>query len=451
MRHSEPAELAGLPSDMSSERYVIQASLRFERRTREYMALLEPEHFFLEAHRRIWATMRGLYESEAPVNATSLIAALEAAKATADVGGLGFLADLMGESVPDAGTAEHWGMPILETYGRRRMILRCNEAMIRLGDRAESPALIAQEIEDEARICAMLGAPSTGFADFAAAIAECGGFDKFLSRGGSDGREIAYPWQTMNALTNGGMRAGQMIVIAGPSGRGKTALALNIAFHAGRCGLGVPLIFSLEMDKHEINGRLLSLASGVDSFRFRNPSAEEMQRIRTGRQVLTDNPIMIDDEDSTTIGAIRTKAKKIAGQRQISMILVDYIQLVESNREKGELREQEIARTSRGLKNLGKKLKCPVVALSQINEDAGAGTREPELRDLRESRSIGHNANLVAFLHFKRRYDLASGIPTGDLDLILRKQRGGPEGRVALTFHAPTGRFYETETMNYDG
>lgn len=417
------------------------SALQHEGMLRQLVGVLSVEHFSSERHRVVWRAIRDLYESDDPVNFLALLTALSKTPGQIEsAGGFGYVADYKDSSVPDV-NASIWYKPILETYARRRLIVKCNETMIRLGNSQDSQSLISQELEDEARNCAMIGEPTSGFANLADCIREAGGMDKFLVRG--SGESVPYPWESMNRMTRGGMRPGQVIVIAGPSGQGKTTLALNMAFCAAVSGYGSPVVFSLEMDKFEINVKLLSLASGVDSYRFDRLEPEERKPIAEGRRILTEHEILVDDADSVTVSAIRSTTKKLMATQKVSMVLIDYIQLVEGKSSLKEIREQEIARIMRGIKRMAAQLKVPVVALSQILEDSGAGTREPELKDLRESRSIGHTANLVAFLHFTRRYDMAAGIPTGELDLLIRKQRGGPEGRFKLNFHAPTGRFYE--------
>ncbi len=427
-----------LPSDENAERYVIATSLQFDHRMREFMALLEPDHFSLERNRVVWRTMRQLWEAEKPVTAESAILELDRHPDMEEA--ISTVVDCrIGECMPDV-RIEHWAKPILETWARRRLMLKCNEVMLRLSDRLEPPETICQELEEEARACASVGDTSMGFATFADVVREAGGFDAFLARSATNA--VAYPWQRLNELANGGMRGGQVIVVAGRSGRGKTALALNIALSAAMSGNGVPLVFSLEMQRPDIKTRLLALASMVDSYHFQRADAEERTKLRRGRQLLEENIVATDDEDCVTVPSMRAKVQKYMSAHKVSLVLVDYIQLVESKRAaSGEIREQEIARVMRGLKRMAMQLKVPVVALSQLKDVPG--DRVPEGDDLRESRSIFHTANQLLLLHFTRHYDMAAGMPTGELDLILAKQSNGPTGKVPLTFHAPTGRFYE--------
>lgn len=426
-----------LPSEPDAERWAIATCLQWENRLKEYAGLLAVEHFSTEQHRIIWGAIKELYDSEEKVDAHAVAFQLSRTPGLIEIAGFSYLTELHYDAQADH-RAEFWAKPILNTYARRRLMLKCNEVLIRLSGRQESLAEISQEIEEEARICSVLSDPSDGFSSFADTVRECGGLDAFLSR--SKGDAVPFPWSRLNQMTNGGMRPGQVIVIAGQSGKGKTALALNIVNRAAHSGYGAALVFSLEMGKEEIHARLLSLTSRVDSYHFPRLHESERPMIRFGAGQLQEFSVMVDDDDdSVTVSSIRAKVKKFMSLETVSVVMIDYVQLIETKRVAGENREQEIAKIMRGLKRMARQLKLPLIVLSQINDTEG----RPEMKNLRESRSIGHTANLVIFLHFTRKYDMAAGIPTGDLDLIIGKQRSGPEGDFPLTFHAPTGRFYE--------
>lgn len=443
---NQPEQFDGLsrelPSDVESERMLIGTAIGFEGRLRESIILVRPEHMALESHKIIWRWACEGFDSGDPVSfdhMTSYFWSGPGKKHIDAIGGLSYLSEFCHK--PDIST-EPWARRIIDTYARRRMILNLNDALLRTYDRDESVAEIGHSVEEECRASVALTESSSGFKDFEDMVRECGGIGAFLSRGKGD--SISYPWPTLNRMTNGGMRPRQLITIAGQSGKGKTALLLNIMLRASQMGRGIPLLFSLEMDKEEIGGRMLALASGVDSFHFDRLSDEERDLIRSGRQRLADFPYLVDDEDAASMAQIYSRTKQISAQREVSMVAIDTIQLVEGRKGIRENREQELATISRQMKRMAMKLGLPVIDLSQVN-DLEYG-KEPELKNLRESRAIGHNSNLVMFLHYTKPYNVAAGIPTGELDLIVAKQRGGPEGRLRLEFHAPTGGFFELET-----
>jgi replicative DNA helicase len=250
----------------------------------------------------------------------------------------------------------------------------------------------------------------------------------------------------MNRLTAGGMRAGNLIVIAGPPGGGKTAMALNIAHHAAGRGHGVA-IFSLEMDREEITDRMIAIETHIDGRVLRRRlDTEQRDRIRSGVSKLIEVSFFIHDDTSPSIKSVKADLKRLMAKQQIGLLIVDYIQLVEAAVRKYGNRAEEVGTITRSLKRIAKEFNIPVIALSQLNRGTEKEKREPQLYDLRESGSIEQDASLVAMIHFTRPYDTAAGVETGDVNLLIRKQRAGPQGAVGLIFHAPSGRFYEPET-----
>lgn len=436
-------ELA-LPSDQTSERFLLQTAIQWDGRLREAIVKIKAEHFALMAHRQIWLSVAAMFDKGVEVSRQTVLAYFTESSPNdlKSIGGIGYLSEFM-EPVPDV-SVETFVSNILDTFARRQLMFKCNEALSRLQRRDESLVEIAAEIEEQSRVSVSIIQESSGFKNFEDMIIECGGLQAFLSRGKGD--SISYPWPSLTRMTNGGIRPGQLIILAGPSGKGKTTMALNIVFRAAYSGAGVPLIFSLEMSKEEIGSKLLSLSSGVDSFHFDKLTEYERDLVRTGRGILQDNEYMVDDEDAASMAAIRSKVKSVIAKRPVSLVVIDTVQLVEGRHGIRENREQEIAAITRSMKRMAMKLNVPILAISQLNETESG--KEPELKNLRDSRTIGHNANIVMFLHFTRQYDMRAGIPTGELDLIIAKHRGGPEGRLALDFHAPTGRFYEKDGVN---
>lgn len=434
-----------LPSDLEAERSVLGIAMEYEVRLREAITRIRAEHFTTEAHRIIWTRICEMFDAGEVVSSQILVtyfATGPGEKQRESIGGFSYIVDLAFLS-PDV-SVEPWVRRILDTYARRQLMLRCNEAMIRLSNRQESLIEIAQSVEEECRSSVNVAEASSGFKNFEDMIRECGGLQAFLSRGRGD--SVSYPWPTLTQMTNGGMKPGQLITIAGQSGKGKTALVLNIMLRSAQMGHGTPLLFSLEMPKDEIGGRMLALISGVDTFHFTRLTDDQRDAIREGRRILAESEYLVDDEDSTSMTQIYSRTKNEIARRKVSVVVIDTIQLVEGRRGVRENREQEVATITRQMKRMAMKLAVPVIGLSQTN-DLNPG-EEPELKNLRESRAIGHNSNLVMFLHYTRPYDVKAGIHTGELDLIIAKQRGGPEGRVRLEFHAPTGAFYERDGAN---
>jgi replicative DNA helicase len=223
---------------------------------------------------------------------------------------------------------------------------------------------------------------------------------------------------------------------------GKTALAMNIARNAA-VNREIPVaIFSLEMSKEQLAMRLLSTESRIDFNRIRNGHIrkEEWPALIQAAGVLSDAPILIDDTASLNPLEMRAKARRLKADRNIGMVVVDYLQLM-TGKGRAERRDLEISEISRSLKAMAKELNIPVVALSQLSRAVeNREDKRPILADLRESGAIEQDADVVAFI-FRREFYNPDTEDKGVAEVIIGKQRNGPTGTVRLTFLREYTRF----------
>jgi replicative DNA helicase len=241
---------------------------------------------------------------------------------------------------------------------------------------------------------------------------------------------------SLNGLTRG-LQAGSLNILAARTSRGKTAFALNVAHHvAVRTGHAV-VVFSQEMNKQEINDRLICLAGGI-GFADLNDH-QDTDRVRNAFNAAAALPIHIRDT-AATVPAIHAKVRRLMTRRKVALVIIDYLQLL-TPAGRFENRTQEVSAMSRELKLIAQDLGIPFLVLSQLKRFEGS--REPDLSDLRESGSIEQDANTVMFLHTDREFvDMDTNAPA-PMRLILAKQRSGPVGRVEVSFERRTGRFTE--------
>ena len=238
---------------------------------------------------------------------------------------------------------------------------------------------------------------------------------------------------------------------------GKTTLAENLAYNVATRngdGRGV-LFFSMEMSKEELIERMVSTESGVDNWRIRtgNLSDEDFARIGDAMAEMNEAPLYIDDTSSMTVLEVRNKARRAMHDHTISMVVIDYLQLIRgTDRYKGN-RVQEVTEISRGLKTLARELEIPVIALAQLNR--GVTDRDdprPVLSDLRESGSIEQDADLVMLLHrpdYYRQND-DDYEPTNLTELIIAKHRHGEVGKINLYFHPKLLKFLSLDKEHTD-
>jgi replicative DNA helicase len=243
-----------------------------------------------------------------------------------------------------------------------------------------------------------------------------------------------------------GFQPGDLVVVAGRPSMGKTALALNFAQHAAIEQDVSVAIFSLEMSKESLVQRLLCAEGRVDSGRLRRGRLQddEYARLATAAGHLNTAPIWIDDSPAITALEVRAKARRLAAETNLGMLVVDYLQLMAGPRNV-ENRQQEISAISRSLKAVAKELNIPVIALSQLSRGPEQRTdKRPLLADLRESGAIEQDADVVMFVYREEAYrkdgdmlDDKGESLEGRAELIVGKQRNGPTGTVQLYFHKP--------------
>lgn len=244
-----------------------------------------------------------------------------------------------------------------------------------------------------------------------------------------------------------GLHKGQMIVLAARPSMGKTSLGMNIAEHVAlpRRGEGKgTLVFSLEMPADQLAMRMMCGRAQVSMRRVRDRmiSSEQQRELMRATKELHGAPIWVDDSSGLNILQMRAKARRIKKQHDVSLIVVDYLQLINGTDARVP-REQQISEISRGIKAMAKELDVPVLVLSQLNRSSEKENRQPRISDLRESGSIEQDADVVFLLASRQNTEEASSIPQAsrERELIVAKQRNGPTGSLPLTFIPEFTRF----------
>jgi replicative DNA helicase len=218
---------------------------------------------------------------------------------------------------------------------------------------------------------------------------------------------------------------------------GKTSLVLGMALNITLKEKLPVALFSLEMSKHQVGQRLMSAQSRIDLQRFRDGNIKEDEWTKLGRAVekLAECKLYVDDTAFLTVMDLRSRARMMASTYGIKMIIVDYLQLMQSTSNYRGNKVQEITEISQNLKSIAKELNIPVIAVSQLSREVEKReSKRPQLADLRESGSIEQDADLVAFVYRDEYYDENSN-KKGEADLIIAKHRNGPTGKVKLQFN----------------
>lgn len=238
----------------------------------------------------------------------------------------------------------------------------------------------------------------------------------------------------LNKLTNG-LQKSELILLAARPAMGKTALALNIAQHAAEDGKIVAL-FSLEMSKAQLGARLVSSLSGVAATKINSGTMtdEEYRAMLNAVDLIGNSRLFVDDTGALTVAGLRMKAKRFKQEHGLDLIVVDYLQLMQSTAMNN--RVQEISEISRGLKLLARELNIPILALSQLNRSVEMrADKRPQLSDLRDSGSLEQDADIVMFLYRDEYYNRDDPENKNLAELIVAKNRNGATSIIPLYFH----------------
>ena len=403
------------------------------------MEILKPEDFYKRAHSEIFKAMVALTERGEPIDAVTLSEELKKTNILDECGGLEMISRLA-SSVPSAANVIYYANMVKSFSIRRTAIHEASEVINNAYDTEKNLDEFIDETEQ--RILSISDEKTeksfTHIGDIAQDALQLVErlYDKKKSVTG-----VSSGFSKLDDITAGFQKASLSILAARP-GVGKTALALTFAQNVAlREELAVG-IFSLEMSKEELFMRMLSSEARVSNSKLKTGKFPESDfpKIVEAASRLTDAPIYIDDTGGLTITELKAKARRLAREKKLGLIIVDYLQLMRSPTYKYS-REQEIADISRSLKGLAKELNIPIIALSQLNRSVeGRDEKRPRIADLRESGAIEQDADIIAFIYRDEMYNPDTK-DKGIAEIILGKHRAGPTGTVRVAFSGEYTRF----------
>lgn len=427
-----------LPHSEESERAVLGGVMLDPAALPTISGRLRPEDFYLERHQLLYQAMLDLQEELVAIDLRTLQAKLQQQGKLDASGGLAYLTGL-DLDLPDIGRIDNYVEIVKERSVRRRLI-QASGQIIRdcLDGGLEAEAALGRAEQ------AILGlgeeAVQRGFALLGDVFHTT--LEEIEERPGSMLTGLPTGFMDLDRITQG-LNRGNLVIIAGRPGMGKTSFALNVAQHISIRERRTVGIFSLEMSQQELALRILCSEADISFGRLRagRVSQKEWTKIMQTVRGIGDAPLYIDDSPNPSLLEVASKSRRLKAEKGLGLLVLDYLQLMQAGG-KYENRNLEIAAISRGLKQLAKELDLPVVALSQLSrqpERRGSDHR-PQLADLRESGSIEQDADMVAFIYRDEMYN-----PTeenkGLAELIIAKHRNGETGTVELVFLGETTSF----------
>ncbi len=475
-RSSAEADYRVMPRNEEVEQALLGALLVDNKKLERVSEFLKPEHFYNAVHGRIYEAISKFIERGQDASPITLKNFFEKDADLSHVGGGQYLSDLAGNVISVLNIADY-GQTVYELHLRRALVALGEDVVNDAYDHNIDLAALQQIEQAEKRLfeLATVGDYKGGFVPFHKSLTSA-----------IQHAQVAYQREgQITGVTTGlidldkmlgGMQNSDLVILAGRPAMGKSALATNIAFNAARAYLekggkegAVAGFFSLEMSAEQLATRILADLTEVPADKIHRGEIKDtdFHKFAEAAQTLSQVPLFFDDTPGQTIGAIRTRARRLQRQHKLGLIVIDYLQLIQgSGRNSSDNRVQEISEITRGLKTLAKELNVPVLALSQLSRAVEArDNKRPQLADLRESGSIEQDADIVMFVYrdeyylqrdeparkpeenddkFNHRYaDWQKRMEENHnvAECIISKHRHGPTGTVKMTFEGEFTRF----------
>ena len=440
------------PSNMDAERAILGSILLKPNVCDDVALVVRPEDFCDESYQILYRHLLAMHDAGKRIDMTLVLERLRTAGDLERLGGVNSLTEVL-ESVPHAAHATHYADIVRDKAMLRSLIDAGSDILREAYDAFDEPRQLVSRAEE--RIFSILerrtNTEAKGISDV---------LQEALSR--MDARMknehalggVETGFTELDSLC-GGLHNSELSILAARPSMGKTAIAMNIAEHVSM-NLKMPVLFvSLEMACLELADRLLCSSARVNGHRLRNGtiSQEDRRRLVQKSSEISSAPLFIDDAPGRTLTEIAAVARRLKRKQGLSLIVIDYLQLIEPDNPR-DPRQEQVARIARRLKMMSRELDIPVLCLAQLNRQAEASRdNRPRLNHLRESGAIEQDADVVFFVHREEYYqtnDEDRERTKGQAEIIIAKQRNGPVGDIKLLWQSDFTRFVNLEQRPYD-
>ena len=418
-----------LPQSAEAEQAVIGAMLIDPECIPVVIEQLRPDDFYTEENRRIFETIYSMFNNAMRIDAVTVLDQLKSAGLYDDAGGRAYLMQLMDVTPTAAGVREY--AAIVRDKSMLRAIAQAGAEIEKLAFEGGGTAADIAELAEQKIYNVRQGREIKGLSHLKTVIMDLYAQLDERSRSDSDIPGISTGFRDLDhALT--GLNKSDLILVAARPGMGKTAFALNIALNAAKASKKDVVVFQLEMSKDQLASRFLASEALIESQKLKtgNLAEEDWIKIARATNVLAKTRIYVDDNPAITVAEIKAKCRRLGDG--LGLIVIDYLQLMQSGGRRSDNRTQEVAEISRALKIMAKELNVPVVCLSQLSRAAEQrADKKPMLSDLRESGAIEQDADIVMFIYRDDYYNEDSE-QKNVAEIIIAKNRHGATGSVNL-------------------
>lgn len=432
-----------LPRNLEAERAILGSVLLLPEVFDEVALIIRARDFYDDANRIIYEHLLQMHDGGQQIDPMLLVERLRSADQYETIGGAAYLAEV-GQQVPTAAHAEYYARIVADKSVLRALIHAGTDIL----HDAYDPTADTREMlsKAEEKVFGILESRSSGEVKVISEVLQesldriDGRMDQQHAFGG-----LETGFDDFDQMT-GGLQNSELVILAARPSMGKTALAMNMAEHIA-CQSRSPVLFvSLEMSALELGDRLLCSVAEVNGHRLRNGTitTDERRKLVQTAAEISQSPLYIDDSPSRTMTEISANARRLKRRENLSLIVIDYLQLIDPDNAR-DPRQEQVAKIARRLKGLARELEVPVLCLAQLNRQVEAGSdKKPQLSHLRESGAIEQDADVVMFVHRDEYYQTNEEdreAVRGEADLLIRKQRNGPTGDIRLTWSHEFTRF----------
>lgn len=436
-----------IPNNKEAEQSLLSSMFLSRYALDKALDTLTPEDFYYDNNKVIFNTLANLSSKGIPVDMTSVITELKNSDKLNEAGGVAYISEVL-NSEAVATNAEYYIKKVSDASLLRRLI-KVSEEIGTLGYEAGDEVDEALDEAERKILGVVKNKQSSEFRPFKDILYDAQKNLEELSRSKGEITGIPSGFVDIDRLTSG-FHENQLIIVAARPAMGKTVFALNVAVNAALKGKSVA-VFNLEMDAVQLANRMLSSVGQIEGKKFMNGNFnnDDWTRLNEAISQLSNAKIFINDMTETTIGAIRSKCRRLASSEAgLDLVIIDYLQLISGGKNYGTNRQQEVSDISRALKLLALELHIPIIALAQLSRSVEQREdKRPIMSDLRESGSIEQDADIVSFLYRDSYYKKgASGEGNASIsEFIVGKHRNGRTDTINLIFKGDTCSF-----LNYE-
>lgn len=432
-----------LPNDLEAEQALLGCLFLSQDACMEVFSMIKPTDFYSNAHQKIYQAMLQNYSLDIPNDYITVSKILTNNGQLEEVGGLGYITDLT-NFVPSAANFKHYA-EIVKNDGTLRQVIEASQKTINDAFEGKTAKEVLERAEkfifdiSQTRRTSELEHIRVGVTETIDLMEKLA-----IDPNANMGVKVGFP--TLDRMTNG-FKDGELIIIAARPGIGKTTLAVNFAINAAlKHGKSIAM-FDLEMSMMQVAQRFLCATSRVPLNEVKAGTKDNniWNTIFETKKILENTNIYVDDTTNINPNEILSKCRKLKAQHGLDMVIIDYLQLMKSERpNKDGSRQQEVADLTRSIKLAARELHVPIILLSQLNRDSEKQNRMPQLTDLRESGSIEQDADIVMFISDqKAEAAQESNDDALDYSLVIAKHRNGERGIIPIKFKGEYTQFYE--------